>query len=459
MSLPEPKPLTVLIIDDDEQIRDLLREVLEPLAVSLLTAANGESGYRRFLEAKPQVVLLDLRLPDASGMDLLQRMLAADPGADIMLISGERSTEAAVEAIRLGAADYWTKPFELERLRNRIAELAEEAQRRHRALELDHEMVGAFQFQGVVGRSPLMLDVFTKMRRIAPYYRTALVRGATGTGKELVARALHSLSPRSARPFVTCNCAAIVDTLVESELFGYVRGAFTGATQDREGLFEHADGGTIFLDEIGEMPLAAQSKLLRVLQNQELQRVGSPKTRKVDVLVIAATNRDLRGAVAQKTFREDLYYRLSMVEFEIPRLSERREDLPLLQRYLVEKFAAQYGKELRGLTRRAQAALARHPWPGNVRELENVLGNACMMAQGEVVDLGDLPPYLRADPSAQDDGGDEAMLSLEEMEYRHATRVLERAGGDKSQAARILGISRATLYKILARGEAKPPAQ
>jgi len=264
------------------------------------------------------------------------------------------------------------------------------------------------------------------MRRVAPHFRTVLVIGATGTGKELVAHALHRLSPARGQ-FVVCNCSALVETLVESELFGYVRGAFTGATQDKPGLFEHADGGTIFLDEIGELSLPAQAKLLRVLQNREVQRVGSPTPRRVDVRVVAATHRNLRTMVREGQFREDLFYRLAMVEIPLPSLGQRREDLPLLQRFFIEKFAADYGKSIAGLTRRAQTRMATYPWPGNIRELENVIGNACMMVEGSVIDIDDLPESLRA-PARDDLSADTTFLPLDELQRRHILRVLQAVG-------------------------------
>jgi transcriptional regulator with PAS, ATPase and Fis domain len=273
-----------------------------------------------------------------------------------------------------------------------------------------------------------------------------LISGATGTGKELVARALHKSSPVNGRPFIVCNCAAIVETLFESELFGYVRGAFTGAIQDRAGFFEAADGGTLFMDEIGEIPLHLQSKLLRVLQNNEIQRVGSHALRKVDVRVIAATNRDLRELANKKLFREDLFFRLSMLEIKLPTLAERKEDLPLLQKFFLDQFAAQLGRSVKGLTRRAQSVLSRYFWPGNIRELQNVIGHACMMSAGDMIDLPDLPEYLHSRESAREGQG---LLTLEEVEKRHVHSVLAQVGGNKLEAAEILGISRATIYRIL----------
>jgi DNA-binding NtrC family response regulator len=372
------------------------------------------------------------------------------------LITAHYSAESAVEAIQKGASDYLTKPLDIDKLRSRIATLLEEAQTRQRTLRLDQELIDAYQFEGMVGRSPLMLEVYARIRRIAPHFRTVLVTGATGTGKELVAKALHRLSPAARGPFVVCNCSALVDNLVESELFGYVRGAFTGATQDKIGMFEHSDGGTIFLDEVGELATGAQAKLLRVIQNRQVQRVGSVTPRNIDVRVIAATHRNLKTMVREGQFREDLYYRLAVVEIPLPVLASRREDLPLLERYFVEKFSKEYNKPIAGLVRRAQTRLATYPWPGNVRELENVIGNACMMADGNLIDIGDLPERLRG-PLSEDLGGDEKFLSLEELQRRHILRVLEGVGGNKARAAEVLGIGRATIYQLLSRMKIEEP--
>jgi len=444
--------LKLLVIDDESQNLGLIESALEQPGLEIFTSVDPEAGLALFQEKRPEIVLLDMVMPKISGMDLLEQIVTSNPGTEVILITGYYTTESAVEAIRKGAADYLTKPLDVCALRGRVSTLVNEHRARKFATQLDQQLVDTFQLEGIVGRSPLIMEVFTTIRRVAPHFRTALITGETGTGKELVAHALHRLSPVADKTFAVCNCSALVETLFESELFGHVRGAFTGAIQDKVGLFEYANQGTVFLDEIGDMPLAGQAKLLRVLQNQEVQRVGSPAPRKLDVRFIAATNKDLRALIRQGKFREDLYYRLSMLEIKLPGLVERKEDLSLLQTYFIEKFSALYKKPVHGITRRAQALLGRHDWPGNVRELENVLGKACMMAESTVVDVKDLPDDLRQGPILVP-AENESLLSLEEVQERHVVRVLQRLGGDKSRAADVLGISRTTLYRILYRME------
>ena len=448
--------ITIVILDDNPGSLELLSTALARDGVTIHTASRPSQALNLVEQHRPQLVLTDLVMPEMTGLDVLTKIMAIAPATDVVLMTAHYTTETAVQAIRNGAADYLEKPIRLSVLRERVGRLIADAERRQ-ALGGDDE------FEGLIGRSPRMAELFGRIRRIAPHYRSALIQGATGTGKDLVARALHARSGVKGQ-YVVLNCSAVVETLFESELFGHVRGAFTGADRDKPGLFEAASEGTLFLDEIGDMPLATQAKLLRALQNQEIQRVGSLQVRKVNVRVVAATHRNLRQAVAERHFREDLYYRLAMVEIPVPSLAERREDLPLLIRHFIDRFAQQYGKTIRGLTPRARLLLERHSWPGNVRELENVLGHACMMAETEEIDVADLPSVLigapatsgapalpaapvpgiqSSAPAAQEDA------SLAEHERQLVVSALERATGNQSQAARALGIGRDALrYKM-----------
>jgi DNA-binding NtrC family response regulator len=445
--------ITLVAIDDDPATLELISEALSEDYLEILTALDPEEGLRLVGEKRPEIVLLDLMMPRLNGMDLLERILKIDPAIEVILITSHYSTESAVKAIQKGASDYLNKPLSIALLRQRIAKLADEARKRRRAVTLDNELLKTSQFEGMIGRSPIMLDVFERIRRVAPHFQTALLIGATGTGKELAARALHRLSPVSPGRFVACNCSAIAESLFESELFGHVRGAFTGAFQDKVGFLEYACGGVLFLDEIGDMPIVCQNKLLRVLERREFQRVGSPVIHKADVRIVAATNRNLRDLMARQAFREDLYYRLSMVEIKLPPLAERREDLPYLEHHFLEKFAAQYGKIIRGMTPKARIMLSSYSWPGNVRELENVIGHACMMSQDDTIDVKDLPANLRKALPKDDALLQDNVIPLAELHRTHVLRVLERSGGNKALAAKMLGINRATLYRILKRSE------
>ena len=436
----------------------MLATALAQQGVEILTASDPETGLDIIHNRHPHIVLTDLVMPRMSGLEVLERTVEFDPSIEVILMTAHYSTESAVEAIKKGASDYLNKPVSITALRERIGRLVDDVRKRQRTMQLEDEMLATAEFEGIVGHSPLMWDLFSKVRRVAPHYRAILITGQTGTGKDLIARALHALSPANSGRYVVLNCSAVVETLFESELFGHVKGSFTGATTDKAGLFEHAHGGTLFLDEIGDMPLATQAKLLRVLQNQEVQRVGSLTAKKVDVRVIAATNHDLRQAIVEKRFREDLYYRLSMVEIHVPSLAERKEDLPLLERHFITRFATQYGKQIRGLTHRAQILLSLHAWPGNVRELENVIGHACMMTMGEMIDVPDLPAYLHSKGESAEAAAASAPNSapvepgvgtLEEQERLLIIRALEAAGGNQSQAARLLRIGRDALrYKL-----------
>jgi DNA-binding NtrC family response regulator len=445
--------LCVLVIDDNPGSLELLASALAHPDIEILTASDPEQGLDLVSTRHPQIVLTDLVMPGMNGLEVLSRIMEIDPSIDVMLMTAHYSSETAVEAIKKGATDYLNKPISIAAIREKIGKLIEAVKQRQKAMRLQNEVLANAEFEGIIGNSPLMWEMFSRLRRVAPHYRSVLVTGETGTGKELVAQALHRLSPAAKGRLVVLNCSAVVETLFESELFGHVRGSFTGAVSDKPGLVEHAHGGTLFLDEIGDMPISTQAKLLRVLQNQEVLRVGSLTARKVDVRVVAATHRDLRVAIEEKKFRDDLYYRLAMVEIHVPRLAERQGDLPLLARHFVSKFASQYGKEIRGLTRRAEIQMAAHSWPGNIRELENAIGHAAMMTMGEIIDIQDLPPYIlgkrgQAGSPSPSEGASE-FGTLEEQERWLVVRALEAAGGNQSQAARELRIGRDALrYKI-----------
>lgn len=439
--------LLLIAIDDNRQSLDLMASALEQEGVEMVCFQDPEAGLQAVIERRPVAVLCDLMMPKLSGMEVLRAITAANPAIQVILVTAHYSTESAVEAIRGGAADYLEKPIDIVKLRERVGAILADARRRS-APESDRS---ADSYRGIIGRSAAMNEVFSLMRRLGPHFRTVLVTGPTGAGKELVARGLHELSPAAVGPFVVCNCGAIPEQLVESELFGHVRGAFTGAVQDRVGLFESATGGTLLLDEIGEMPLAAQAKLLRVLQSGEVLRVGSPRPRIVDVRVVAATHRDLRAMMRAGTFREDLFFRLGIAGIRVPALRERPEDIPVLTRHFVRHFAAVYGKTVTGVSKRAELLFARYPWPGNVRELEGTIGYAALMSQSSVIDAGDLPESLSAPADVQVPGN--VQLSLAEAGATHVRRVLDSVGGDKTRAARILKISRATLYRMLSAGQ------
>ena len=444
--------MTLLIIDDNVGNLELLRSALRRADVEILTAEDPEEGLDLVASRHPQIVLTDLVMPRVTGMEVLERIMAFDPSIDVILMTAHYSTDTAVEAIKKGASDYWNKPVPIDTIRKRVDQLLETARRRMRASSLQHELLDSAEFHGIVGNSPQMWDLYSRIERVAPHYRTVLVTGQTGTGKDLVAKSLHVLSPVADGHLVVLNCSAVVETLFESELFGHVRGSFTGAVADKTGLFEHAHKGTLFLDEIGDMPLSTQAKLLRAIQNQEIQRLGSLTPKRVDVRIIAATNRDLRQCIADKTFREDLYYRLGMVEIAVPALNGREGDLPLLIRHFTRRFSELYRKPITGWTRRSEIVMQRHRWPGNVRELENAVGHACMMALGETIDVGDLPPYLWGGEGEQASmmaplpvaaGGE--MPGLEDQEKTLLQQALEKCGGNRTAAARMLRISRDTM--------------
>lgn len=412
---------------------------------------DAEEALRLIKRGRCRLALVDVHMPRMDGYEFLDRALRTDPGAHILLMTGDYTLDSALEAIRRGAADFLPKPIDRGHLKKALDDVAMLYDQRRRVRVLEEQLLKDLEFHGIVGKSPVMLEVFDFARKVAPHYTNVLLVGSTGTGKELVARAIHQLSPVNQQKLAVCNCSAMVDTLLESQLFGHMRGSFTGATDTRPGLFEYANGGTVFLDEVGEMSLAMQAKLLRVIQNREIQRVGSPEVRQINVRLIAATNRDLRAEVLAGRFREDLFYRLSSIQIRIPSLSERLEDIPLLVQFLLQKYNSSYGKQIAGLTRRVQTVLLQHPWPGNVRELENVISSACITATGGFIDLGDLPEHLQhpGPPSVRDD--EWKPLSLDDVRKIHIQRVLEMCQGNRLRAAQILGIGRTSLYRYLKR--------
>jgi DNA-binding NtrC family response regulator len=443
----QPRPL-LLLVDDDAQIRQLLSEVGTREGFDVLEAADGSIAIEMMQRRHMDLVLLDLHMPRVNGLDVLREARTLGTNPKIALMSGAARVEDAVEAIKLGASEYFAKPLDLPRVRALMAAMRRQFQDRNSVFDSDATLAERLEVCGMIGRSPAIREVFDVIQRLAPHARNVLVTGETGSGKELVARALHEMGPRKAKKLVTVNCSAVVETLFESELFGHVRGAFTGATGDKVGVFEAANGGTVFLDEVGELPAGAQAKLLRTLENGEVQRVGSVELRKVDVRVVAATNRRLDREIAEGRFRADLYYRLNVVEITVPPLRERSEDVPYLTAAFVKKFAKDFGKQITGLTEAAEERLVRRSWPGNVRELRNVIERACLLCEGHLLTEGDLARSLVDRPVAVSMAADEepAGPPPSEEEVREA---LDTTGGNKSLAARRLGISRRALYRLI----------
>jgi DNA-binding NtrC family response regulator len=450
----------LLVVDDDRAILTLIGTIALAEGFDVATTVNGEDAMKQLRHRPAELVLLDLRMPGINGLDVLKAIREVSPRCRVVLMTGYATIDSAVEAVKLGAVDYLTKPFDLQRLRQLLASVREDTDQRRAVLTLEGDLAQRLEFCGMVGRGSAMQEVFGLIRRLAPHVRTALITGETGTGKELVARALHKLGPRSGKRFVTVNCSAVVETLFESELFGHVRGAFTGATDHKAGLFETADGGTIFLDEVGELPMSVQAKLLRVLEASEVQRVGSLEPKRIDVRVIAATNRDLLAEVAAGRFRSDLYYRLNIVEVQLPPLRERREDIPYLTATFVRGFSQRFTKPLVGLTPGAERMLADAAWDGNVRQLRNVIERACILAEGDFVTESDLsgsmvdqrvPPKPAAAAGAAGGSRGGAPAPLVEVEREHIVRTLQQVRGNKAVAARLLGISRRAFYRQLER--------
>ena len=442
----------LLVVDDEPSVLALVQRFAEGEQFEVVTRTGGRDLIAELPALRPDVTLLDRQMPVVGGLNILRAMRELDPEAQIILMIGFATVDSAIEAVKLGALDYLSKPLDFARLRELLATVRFGIERRQRLMTADSELASRFEFCGMIGRSPAMQELFDMIRRLAPHARTALIAGETGTGKELVARALHKLGPRRDRRFVAFNCSTVVETLFESELFGHTRGAFTGAVDAKAGLFESADGGTLFLDEVGELPLPVQAKLLRVLENGDVQRVGSTDARRVDVRTVAATNRRLASEVAAGRFRQDLYYRLNVVEIGLEPLRDRREDIPYLTAAFIKEFAQRFEKPLNGVSRGAERLLHDAPWPGNIRELRNVLERACMLSEGRILSerevlaaLGGIRPSRSAvaPPAASVDNFEP------DLDRHRVEQVLQQVGGNRSAAARTLGISRRALYRRL----------
>lgn len=431
----------VLVADDERFMAEMLQEIFEEEGMLVEAALDGKQALEKFHSSSFDLVLLDLRMPEVSGMDVLREIKQTDPDIPVVVITAYGSVDSAVEALKVGAYDFVTKPFKIEELKNIVHRALElERLRRERDYLLD-EIREGFCFEGVIGESPRMREIMQVAQRVAKTDATVLIYGESGTGKELLARSIHFQSDRRDCPFVVVNCGAITETLLESELFGHEKGAFTGAHARKLGKFELADGGSIFLDEVGEMSPAMQVKFLRVLQDRTFERVGGTTPITVNVRVIAATNRDLKKMVKEGAFREDLYYRLNVIPLELPPLRERKEDLPALCDFLIAKHCRRLHKKIQGISPQAMRVLKRYSWPGNIRELDNVIERAIILSQDEILGVEDLRIFeapLR-----------EKWKTLQEVEREYIERVTEYTNGDLEKAAVILGLSLDELQKRL----------
>ena len=448
--------IRVLVVDDDAAIREALSRTLEKFGYEVVLAEDGQAGLDRLREGGVHILLADLQMPKVSGQELLRAAKTLAPEVEVIVITGHGTVEDAVEAMKEGAYDFITKPFKRVQLEQTIRRAAEKQtlalQNRRLQARLD-ELQGGGR---IIGTSPVMVRMLELVRQVATSTATVLIQGESGTGKELIADAVHHGSPRRDRPLIKVNCAALPEGLLESELFGHERGAFTGAVARKEGRFELADGGTLFMDEIGEISPAMQAKLLRVLQAGEFERVGGTHTLRVDVRLVAATNADLAGLVREKRFREDLYYRLNVIAVHLPPLRERCEDIPLLAHHFLRRFAAKNAKTVTGFTEEALDLLQTYAWPGNVRELENVIERAVVLTRSPLITPADLPETLTGSEQSVRHLVISIGTPLEEVEDRLIEETLRYAKGDKTIAAKLLGIATRTIYRRM-KGEAEPP--
>jgi two-component system response regulator HydG len=450
-TLAEGDAFTLLVVEDDSPVREVCHEVAAALGLKVLEAATAAEAQERVEQERVDLVLADLRLPDASGMELLERIKREQPHIAVILMTGYGSTEVAVDAVKRGAYDYLGKPFRVDDLRARLQNALQVVELTQENRILREQARGQPGFGGLVGTSAAMQRVYRLIVKVSQSRHPVLILGESGTGKELVARSIHALGPRRDRPFIPVDCAGLVPTLIESELFGYVKGAFTGAATSKQGLLEAAQGGTLFLDEIAELPTDLQAKLLRALQEREIKPVGGTERVPLDVRVLAATNRDLDAARREGRFRQDLYYRLNVVTLRVPPLRERKTDIPLLVSHFLER-ARNPERPLKGLSEEAMARLASYDWPGNVRELENAVERAVALGAGPVIHTVDLPTNLQSPALAAAvplGAASEGIVPLRELEKRAILGAIKELGGDKLLAARQLGIGKTTLYRKL----------
>ncbi len=438
----------ILLVEDDPEMLDLVREHLEGEGHAVVALGSGTDALARLRAASFDIVLTDLRLPDADGMEVLRVSREAQRDVPVILITAFGTIETAIQAIRRGAYDYVTKPFAMEEIGLLVAKAWEARRLREENRRLREEVAGRYRLHNLLGRSPAMQTVFALIRQAAPGDVNVLITGESGTGKELVAKALHFNSARADRPFVPVNCAAVPAGLLESELFGHVKGAFTGAIGTRRGLFREAEGGTLFLDEIGDMAPELQAKLLRVIEDRVVRPLGSDEAVPLNVRLIAATNRDVAARIRDGLFREDLYYRLAVIPIQLPPLRDRKEDIPLLAEHFLRRATEAAGKTIRGFTPEAMAALLRHPWPGNARELDNVVERAVTLTAGDQISEAALLLDLSPVPGSAVTLAQMARRpTLRELTDEYTSLILREVGGDKIKAARLLGVSKRTLYR------------